>query len=102
MYPSCICKHDCAFDRIVSCTFVLVKRKRELMTFPEHLLKLRLSRGFSQAEAAEKAGIALRTYQYYERGQREPVLSTLIALADFYDLSLDELACRERKRNTRN
>ena len=35
-------------------------------------------------------------------GEREPQLSTLVALADFYDLSLDELACRERKRKTRN
>lgn len=72
------------------------------MTFPEHLLKLRLSHGFSQQEAADGAGVALRTYQYYERGQREPVVSTLVALADFYDLSLDELVGRERKRKTRN
>ncbi len=82
--------------------FELVKKKRVHMSFPEHLLKLRLSHGLSQQEAADKAGIALRTYQYYERGQREPVLSTLIALADFYDLSLDELACRERNRKARN
>ena len=72
------------------------------MTFPEHLLKLRLSHGLSQQEAADGAGVALRTYQYYERGQREPVVSTLVALADFYDLSLDELVGRERKRKTRN
>ena len=66
------------------------------MTFSEHLLKLRLSHGLSQQQAAEKAGVVLRTYQYYERGQREPALSTLIALADFYDVSLDELVGRER------
>ncbi len=72
------------------------------MTFPEHLLKLRLSHELSQQEAADGAGIALRTYQYYERGQREPALTTLVALADFYDLSLDELVGRERKRKTRN
>ncbi len=67
------------------------------MTFPKHLLELRLSQGLSQQAVADMAEIALRTYQYYERGQREPPLSTLIALADFYDLSLDELVCRERK-----
>ncbi len=65
------------------------------MTFPEHLLKLRLSNGLSQQAAADIAGIALRTYQYYERGQREPIASTLIALADYYDMSLDELVCRK-------
>ena len=67
------------------------------MTFPEHLLELRIGHGLSQQAAADIAGIALRTYQYYERGQREPTVSTLIALADFYDMSLDELVCRERK-----
>lgn len=71
------------------------------MTFAEHLLELRLYNGLSQQEAADNAGIALRTYQYYERGQREPVLSTLVALADLYDMSLDELVCRERKGRSR-
>ena len=61
------------------------------MTFPEHLLKLRLENNLSQQAVADEIGIALRTYQYYERGQREPMLTTLIALADIYDLSLDEL-----------
>ena len=61
------------------------------MTFPEHLLKLRLENNLSQQAVTDEIGIALRTYQYYERGQREPMLTTLIALADFYDLSLDEL-----------
>lgn len=66
------------------------------MTFPEHLLKLRLENNLSQQAVADEIGIALRTYQYYERGQREPMLTTLIALAGFYDLSLDELVCRSR------
>lgn len=65
------------------------------MTYFKHLLELRLSHGLSQQAAADIGGIALRTYQYYERGQREPTVSTLIALADYYKLSLDELVCRE-------
>ena len=67
------------------------------MTFAEHLLALRKESGISQVVLAEKIGISWRAYQTYERGQREPSLSTLIALADFYDLSLDELVCRERR-----
>lgn len=66
------------------------------MTFPEHLSVLRKQVGLSQKELAEKIGISWRGYQNYELGLREPQLSTLIALADFYDLSLDELVCRER------
>ena len=35
-----------------------------------------------------------RTYQYYESGEREPTLSTLIRMADFYGVSIDYLAGR--------
>lgn len=67
------------------------------MTFSEHLLQLRKGRGLKQTELAEKIGISWRAYQTYERGQREPVLSTLVALADFYGITVDELICHERK-----
>ena len=66
------------------------------MTFSEHLLYLREKRGLKQTDVAAAIGITERGYRNYERGRREPALSTLIALADFYDLSLDELVCRER------
>ena len=66
------------------------------MTFSEHLLWLRKSHGLKQTEIAPKIGIHWRTYQTYERGEREPSLSTLVALADFYNMSVDELICRER------
>lgn len=67
------------------------------MTFPENLLQLRLARGLSQRELAKELAISLPSYQRYEYGQREPQLSTLVAIADFYGLSLDELVCRERR-----
>ena len=69
------------------------------MTFSEHLALLRNKSGLTQKELSEEIGISWRTYQNYELGLREPQLSTLIALADFYGLSLDELVCRERKEN---
>ncbi len=70
--------------------------EREEMTFSEHLLKLRNEKKLNQEDIASKIGITARGYRNYERGLREPPLSTLIALADFYDISLDELVCRER------
>lgn len=66
------------------------------MTFSEHLLELRKKKGISQKDLADALDIAPRAYQRYEYGEREPALSTLIALADFYDISLDELVCRKR------
>ena len=66
------------------------------MTFSEHLLLLRKQRHLKQTEVADAVGITERGYRNYEVGWRERPLSTLIALADFYGLSLDELVCRER------
>ena len=66
------------------------------MTFSEHLSKLRAEKKLTQKEVAAEVGISWRAYQNYERGVQEPTLSTLIALADFYRISLDELVCRER------
>lgn len=69
------------------------------MTFSEHLLYLRRQRGLTQTDIANAVDITERGYRNYELGLREPPLSTLIALADFYDLSLDELVCRERSQS---
>ena len=61
----------------------------------DNLLELRKSRGLAQIDVANAIGVRVLTYQHYEYGEREPRLSKLIALADFYHLTLDELACRE-------
>lgn len=69
------------------------------MTFSEHLRTLRNERRLMQRDVAEAIGAAVRAYQRYEYGEREPQLSTLVALADFYGISVDELICHEPKRN---
>ena len=66
------------------------------MRFSENLRQLREKQGLKQKELAEKLEISLRAYQYYERNEREPQLSTLIRIADYFDVSLDELVGRER------
>ena len=62
--------------------------------FFERLQELKDTRGIMQKDVAAAIGIPLRTYQRYEYGEREPQLSTLIKLADFYGVSLDYLAGR--------
>ena len=66
------------------------------MTFSEHLLELRKKSGCSQQNMADSLEISLRAYRYYESGEREPQLSVLIRMADYFGLSLDELVGRER------
>ena len=65
------------------------------MTFAEHIRFLRENRTITQKEMAQRLGISLHGYQKFEYGLQEPRMSTLVALADFYGISLDELVCRE-------
>ena len=65
------------------------------MTFSENLVSLRKKKNLTQAEVAKVIGHGLRAYQRYEYGEREPQLSTLLALADLYNISLDELVGRK-------
>ena len=57
----------------------------------ERMKLLRTGHHDSQQKTASILGIALRTYQYYERGQREPTVSVIIALAELYGVSADYL-----------
>lgn len=60
----------------------------------ERLIMLKTERKLLQKDIANDTGIALRTYQYYERGEREPSLSVLLTLADYFNVSLDYLTGR--------
>lgn len=71
------------------------------MTFPERLLQLKQERKVLQKDVAAGIGLSLRGYQYYEKGQKEPTLSVLIRLADFYDVSLDYLVGRSEEAERR-
>lgn len=59
------------------------------------LKELRNKIGLKQEEVAIKLGLNTRTYQNYELGRRQPDYKTLIQLADFFNVSLDELLERE-------
>ena len=64
------------------------------MNLSERLVELKQSRDLLQKSIANDIGVSLRAYQYYERGEREPNVSVLIALADYFDVSIDYLVGR--------
>ncbi len=66
--------------------------------FGERLKKLRRERRVPQKELAEYLGISIRGYQFYESEDNEPNVKTLIALADFYQVSIDYLVGRTDNR----
>ena len=65
-----------------------------MFQFPSRLKEIRVARGKKQREVAEYLGIKPRSYQAYEGGTREPSMTALIALADYFDVSLDWLTGR--------
>ena len=65
------------------------------MDFPQKLKQLRLAINCTQAQMAELIGVTVRGYRNYELGAREPELSVLIKLADYFNVSLDELVGRD-------
>ena len=53
--------------------------------------ELREAKGISMREAATKLAMPYTTYVNYEKGFREPNSETLIAIAQFYDVTIDYL-----------
>ena len=64
------------------------------MYFPR-LLEIREDRDRSQKEIAALLGIDQRVYSNYETGKREIPVRHLIALADYYETSIDYIVGRE-------
>ena len=62
--------------------------------FHIQLRACRKARGLKQEEVAKALGIAYSTYRRYEQGGTVPDLMTAAKLADFFQVSLDELAGR--------
>ena len=65
-----------------------------MATFCERLQQLKVQKNVMQKTIAADNGLSFRAYQYYERGEREPSMSTLIDLADYFNVSLDFLTGR--------
>lgn len=65
-----------------------------MATFVERFSHLQEIKGASYDEIATKIEISLRSLKYYGAGEREASMSVLIALADYFEVSLDYLVGR--------
>ena len=66
--------------------------------FTERLRSMRLARGLTQKELGEAIGGIERGVQNYELGLRKPNYEMLIALANYFDCSIDYLVGRVDER----
>ncbi|MDR0975350.1 MAG: helix-turn-helix transcriptional regulator [Christensenellaceae bacterium] len=55
------------------------------------LKELRLEKGKGQVEVAKDLGVSKGIISFWENGKREPTLSMLLALSNYFKVSIDEL-----------
>ena len=68
------------------------------MTFRQRLGMLRKERGYTQKTFAQELSVTERCIRAYENETRHPDYFGLIALADYFNVSLDYLVGRSDRR----
>ena len=66
--------------------------------FAERIRELRLEHGLTQEEVGEIIGVKRYSIYSYEKGRACPEMRGLVALADYFDVSIDYLAGRTDKK----
>lgn len=75
----------------------MVRNKLTKQYYDCNLLKqLRINRRESRRTVAQKTGLSKDTLYNIENGKYEPMFSSICALADYYDISLDLIAKRKK------
>ena len=69
-----------------------------MATFAQRIKQLRKEKNLKQQQLADQFSVKLRTYQGYEYGESYPEVAKLVAIADFFDVSLDYLVGRSEVR----
>ncbi len=64
------------------------------MYFSERLKQLRKTYNMTQKQLSQKINVSEIAIQNYESQRRKPAFDILIALADYFDVSLDYLVGR--------
>lgn len=76
--------------RILNYNAIKYNKGRKSM-IGENLLTLRKMKKLSQEQVAEAVGVSRQAYTRWEKGETVPDIKSCVALADFYEVSLDEL-----------
>lgn len=66
------------------------------MSFSENLKYLRKNFNINQGTLAEALNVSVKTISHWETEYTEPSISQLIMIADFFDVSIDDLVDRKQ------
>ena len=73
------------------------RKGSEKLYLAENIKYLREQDGLTQKEFAEKLGVSSGAISMWESGMREPELSRIIKLAEYFSVTLDDLILTELK-----
>lgn len=59
--------------------------------FKDNLKELRLEKGIGQVELSKEIGVSKGVISLWENGLREPNMYSLILLAKYFNITIDEL-----------
>jgi len=71
--------------------WMMNRKKNSIQPFGQRLAQLRLTKGFTQGELAERIGVSQRVLCYYERETEYPPAHLLPKIAEILGASLDDL-----------
>ena len=77
------------------CIIIIIEGDRKMF---HRIRDLREDHDLKQQDLAKILNINQRTYSHYENGTRKIPLDLLIALADYYNCSIDYLLGRTKKK----
>ena len=66
------------------------------MTIGEKIKDLRTAKGWTKKDLADMLTTSYNNVRHWEVGRNDPSVFFCILLADVFDVTLDELCCRER------
>lgn len=67
------------------------------MNYGKNFREFRIEKGLSQRDLAKATGISQQAISFWEQDKRMPNMDDCIKLADFYEITLDELVGRSVK-----
>ena len=62
--------------------------------YPNRFKDIRIAKGMAQGQVADDLNLSVIAIQNYKKLRRKPAYGILIALADYFDVSLDYLVGR--------
>ena len=63
--------------------------------FKDSLKELRIEKGIGQVKLAQELGVSKGVISLWENGLREPTMTSLILIADYFGVTIDFLVGRE-------